>query len=178
MGDIIDSNQWGLPLMMSTKILDFFDQPYTLLELVCNIKYTQPLLICPLLHDPPPPRRTSYLEAPTADREAAYLLRGSPVGLLGRPQVSQDLLGSHGAVAVVVAAGACDGRHLIPRADDRRPARLLVGLAAPEAAALVAVLGPQDGAVLSPPEAHLLHHYTERERERRSTCVSDTYTWL
>ena len=28
----------------------------------------------------------------------------------------------------------------------------------PEAAALVAVLGPQDGAVLPPTEAHLLHH--------------------
>ena len=48
------------------KIFRFFDPlpPCPHLELICSIKFTQPLLLRPLFHDPPP-MGTSYLDAPS-----------------------------------------------------------------------------------------------------------------
>ena len=47
------------------KNFGFFDPlpPCLHLDLIYTIKFTQPLLLRPLFHDPPP-MRTSYLEAP------------------------------------------------------------------------------------------------------------------
>ena len=55
----------GLPVIMSTKILDFSTLfplcPH--LELIYIIKFTQPPLLCTLFHDPPP-MQTYFMDAP------------------------------------------------------------------------------------------------------------------
>ena len=53
--------------MMSAKFSDFLTpSPCLHLELISTIKFTQPPLLHPLFHDPPPPlMRISYLEAPS-----------------------------------------------------------------------------------------------------------------
>ena len=52
------------PFMMSTKFSAFLTPPLCLhLELLYTIKFTQPPLLPPIFHDPPP-MQTSYLKAP------------------------------------------------------------------------------------------------------------------
>ena len=58
-----------LQLMTSAKFLDYWPPPPSsaFVELICRVKFSLPPLLrpCPLFHDPPPPpKRTSYLEAP------------------------------------------------------------------------------------------------------------------
>ena len=56
----------GLPLMMATNFWMFWPPPtLSHLELINITKFTQPPLLRPHFHNPPPPlMRTSYLEAP------------------------------------------------------------------------------------------------------------------
>ena len=59
------------------------------------------------------------------------------------------------------------------------PVAGVAAAAAPEAAALVAVFGPEDGAVLPPTEAHLLHHCSGKNNELVQVgCLGSTYSTL
>ena len=63
--------------MTSTKFWDFLT-PSPLFAFYYTIRFTQPPLLRPLFHDPPPPpMRTSYLEAPSVGEtnESATVLQ-------------------------------------------------------------------------------------------------------
>ena len=136
---------------MSAKLSDFLTPfpPCPHLDLIYTIEFTQPLLLRPLLHDPPP-MPTSYLEAPfpiqsdftmcvSSSSSRSRIIPGSGSSFYCDPELSDkgdsqtttrgtESVGPTGGGDVLMERRWSDGDESVkfhsPNASSRLPARL------------------------------------------------------